>query len=102
MVRKGGDEKSFGEHSSPLFSPPISTHQIQLATYFLPYIKLPKTPIHYTFTLKMVTVMFAETLVNFQHSTRLTPESRSYTLNSSREKPEDNKNPKNFFPENVF
>jgi hypothetical protein len=29
--------------------------------------------------------MFVETLVNTQHSTRLTPECRSYTLNSSRE-----------------
>jgi hypothetical protein len=32
----------------------------------------------YEFTLKMATAMFAETLVNTQHSTRLTPESRSY------------------------
>jgi hypothetical protein len=33
----------------------------------------------------MATAMFAETLDNFQHSTRLIPESRSCTLNSSRE-----------------
>jgi hypothetical protein len=40
---------------------------------------LPKSPNHYTFTLKMANAMFAETLYNTQHSTRLTPESRSYT-----------------------
>jgi hypothetical protein len=34
-------------------------------------------------TLKMATAFFAET-DNFQHSTRLIPESRSRTLNSSR------------------
>jgi hypothetical protein len=33
----------------------------------------------------VATAMFAETLDNTQHSTRLIPESRSYTLNSSRE-----------------
>jgi hypothetical protein len=38
------------------------------------------------FTLKMATATFSETLDNFQHSTRLIPESRSCTLNSSREK----------------
>jgi hypothetical protein len=32
-----------------------------------------------TFTLKMATVMFTETVDNSQHSTRLIPESRSYT-----------------------
>jgi hypothetical protein len=38
-------------------------------------------------TLKMETAMFAETLDNSQHLTRLTPplKSRSYTLNPSRE-----------------
>jgi hypothetical protein len=60
-------------------------HQIQLSTYFLPYIRLPKTPSHHKFTLKMATAMFAETLDTFQHSTRLFPESRSCALNSSRE-----------------
>jgi hypothetical protein len=44
-----------------------------------------KTPNRYIFTLKMATAMFTETLNNFQHSTRLNPESRSCTLNSSRE-----------------
>jgi hypothetical protein len=48
--------------------------------------RLPKTPNHYTFTLNMATAMFAETLDNSQHSTRINPESRSYTLNSIREK----------------
>jgi hypothetical protein len=60
-------------------------HQIQLATHYLPHIKLPKTPNHYTFTLKMVTAMFGETLDNSQHSTQLIPERRTYTLNTSRE-----------------
>jgi hypothetical protein len=36
-------------------------------------------PNHYTFTLKMVTAMSAETLDNSQHSTRLIPESLSCT-----------------------
>jgi hypothetical protein len=35
--------------------------------------------------LKMATAMFTETMDNSQHSTRLIPESRSYTLNSNRE-----------------
>jgi hypothetical protein len=33
----------------------------------------------------MATAMFAEMLDNSQHSTRLIPESRSFTMNSSRE-----------------
>jgi hypothetical protein len=32
------------------------------------------------FTLKMATTMFAKTLDNYQHSTRLNPQSRSYTM----------------------
>jgi hypothetical protein len=55
---------------------PISTS----STYYLPHIRLPKRPNHYTFTLKMATAMFAETLDNFQHSTRLIPEGRSCTI----------------------
>jgi hypothetical protein len=39
-------------------------HQIQLAIYCLPYIRLPKTPNLYTFTLKMTTAMFVERLDN--------------------------------------
>jgi hypothetical protein len=35
------------------------------------------------FRVKMATAMFAETLDNSEHSTRLSPQ--SYTLNSSRE-----------------
>jgi hypothetical protein len=35
-----------------------------------------------TFTLKMATTVFAETLNKSQHSTRLNPESRSYTLSN--------------------
>jgi hypothetical protein len=34
------------------------------------------------FTLKMATVMFAETMDIFQHSTRLIPESRSLTCSN--------------------
>jgi hypothetical protein len=37
------------------------------------------SPNHYMFTLKMATAMFAETLDNTQHSTRLNPNSRGYT-----------------------
>lgn len=37
-------------------------------------------------TLKMVTPIFVETLINFQHPTWLIPENRSYTQNSSHEK----------------
>jgi hypothetical protein len=33
----------------------------------------------------MATAMLAETLDNFQHSTRLIPESQNFALNSSRE-----------------
>jgi hypothetical protein len=36
--------------------------------------KTYRTRPHYTFTLKMATAMFVETLVKTQHSTRLTPE----------------------------
>lgn len=56
---------------------------MQLAIYCLSHVRLPKSPIHYTFTLKMTTTVFAETLD--QHSSRLTIESRSYKLNSTRE-----------------
>jgi hypothetical protein len=51
-------------------SPPIST------------IKSNSPPTATTITLKMAAAMFVETLDNFQPSTRLTPESRSFTLNS--------------------
>jgi hypothetical protein len=39
-------------------------HQIQLAAYCLPFIRLLKGLSHYTFTLKMAAVMLAETLDN--------------------------------------
>jgi hypothetical protein len=61
--------------SSPLFRSTIQHHQIQLATYCLPYIRLPKMPNHYILTLKMATAIFAETLDNFQHWTLLIPKS---------------------------
>jgi hypothetical protein len=56
-------------------------HQIQLATYCLPNIRLSESSSHYTFTLKVAIAMFAETLDNSQHLTRLNPESPSFTLN---------------------
>jgi hypothetical protein len=49
----------------------------------LPHTAYPETPNHCTFTLKMGTSMFVETLDNSQHSTQLTPESQSYTLKVS-------------------
>jgi hypothetical protein len=55
------------------------------ATYCLPYIRLPKSPNHGIFTLKMATAVFSETLDDTQQSTRLTSESRRYTVNSSHE-----------------
>jgi hypothetical protein len=44
-----------------------------------PYEASKKYPAN-IFTLKIATAMFAETLDNFQHSTRLIPESRSFTF----------------------
>jgi hypothetical protein len=43
-------------------------------------------PNHYTFTLKMVAALFAETLENSGQSMKLALERRSYILKSSREK----------------
>jgi hypothetical protein len=43
-----------------------------------------KTPKHYMFALKMATTVFTETLDNFQHSTRLIPESRRCTYSCSK------------------
>jgi uncharacterized protein YbaP (TraB family) len=37
------------------------------------------------FTLKMATGVFVETLDNSKHSTRLIPESRSFTMNTGSE-----------------
>jgi hypothetical protein len=51
--------------SSPLFRSTNQHHQIQHFTCCLPYVRLPKTPNLYIFTLKMATAMFAETLGNF-------------------------------------
>jgi hypothetical protein len=53
---------------------------IQTRHYCLPYIRLQKAPNQFTFTLKMAAIMCAEKLDNSQHSTRLNPESPSYTL----------------------
>jgi hypothetical protein len=47
--------------------------------------KASKTPNYYIFTLKMATAMSAETFDNSQQPTRLIPESRCCTVNSSRE-----------------
>jgi hypothetical protein len=71
--------------SSPFLRSTNQHHQIQLTTHSLAYIWLPKTPNLYTFTLKMANAMLVETLDNSEHSTRLIPESQSYTLNSSCE-----------------
>jgi hypothetical protein len=38
-------------------------HQIQLSTHCLPYIRLPKAPDHYIFTLQMATAVFAKTWI---------------------------------------
>jgi hypothetical protein len=40
------------------------------------WLRLPKTSNHYVLILKVETAMFAETLDNSQHSTRLIPEGR--------------------------
>jgi hypothetical protein len=65
--------------SSPLFRSANQIRHIPLAAYCPPYISLLKTPNQYIFTLKMATAMFVETLDNFQHSSRLIPESRRCT-----------------------
>jgi hypothetical protein len=75
VAQRFGKRRSYhlyGElHSSPFFHSTNQHCKIQLATCSLPYLRLPKTPKHYMFTLKMVTAILAETLDNFQHSTRL-------------------------------
>jgi hypothetical protein len=53
-----------------LFRSTNQRHQIQLATYCVPYMRLLKTSDHYKFTLNMATEMLAETLDNFEHSRR--------------------------------
>jgi hypothetical protein len=77
-LTKRGIEKNFSLRLHSCFT---NQHpQIQLTSYCLPNIRLPKMPIHYIFTLKMVTAMFAETLVNSQHLTQLIPKSQSCTF----------------------
>jgi hypothetical protein len=61
--------------SNPLFCSTNQHHQTQHATYCLPYIRLPKMPNHYSFTMKMATAVFAKMLDNSQHLMQLTPES---------------------------
>jgi hypothetical protein len=53
--------------------------QSALEVYIRQAVGDEKTPNHDTFILKMATAMFVETLDNFQHSTRLIPESQSCT-----------------------
>jgi hypothetical protein len=70
--------------NSPLLCSANHVLHIPLATtasYIYGFLKHPQN----TFTLMMATAMFAETLKNLQHSTRLIPKSRIYTLKSSRE-----------------
>jgi hypothetical protein len=60
---------------------PVSTnqhHQTLLATHCLVYTQLPKLSNLHTLTLKMATAISAETLDNYENSTRLVPENRSY------------------------
>jgi hypothetical protein len=57
------------------FTHQSARYQIQLANYYLPHVRLPKTPNHFMFTLKMAAAKFAETLDNSQHLTRLILES---------------------------
>jgi hypothetical protein len=64
--------------SSPLnscmsFRSAYQRHHNQFATFYLLYLKLPRTPNHYAFTLKLATTMFSETSENTQHSTWSTP-----------------------------
>jgi hypothetical protein len=64
-------------HSS---TAPISTMKsYSPPTYCLPYTRLPKIPNHYTLTLKMVTMIYAKTLDNIQHSMQLIPKNRCCT-----------------------
>jgi hypothetical protein len=57
-------------------------HQVQLAIYCFPYIRHSQTTNHYTFALKMATVVFAEEFDNSQQSTRLNSDSLSHTMKS--------------------
>jgi hypothetical protein len=79
----GGLEASYRPWRVPLLCPANHVFYIPLATYWLVYRVLVKRP--NTYSLKMATAMFAETLENPQHSTRLIPESRTGTFNPSRE-----------------
>jgi L-2-hydroxyglutarate oxidase LhgO len=94
MVLIGGTEKHaiLPLDSSLLFHSTNQHHQIQLATYCLPYIRLPKMSNHYTFTLKMATLMFAETFDNSQHLKQLNPKNQRYTLNKFNSKRKSNWN----------
>jgi hypothetical protein len=68
--------------SSPFF---CSTNHLQLSTYCLPYIRLPKTHNHHALT--KATAMFAGMLTEFYHSTHTTLKSQRRMLNSSRKNP---------------
>jgi hypothetical protein len=57
----------------------ITVDTFQHSTRFTSWVNI------HIFTLNMAAVMYAETLDNFQHSTRRIPESRKYTLKSSSE-----------------
>jgi hypothetical protein len=60
-------------------------HHIPLATYCLPYIRLPKMPNqHIHPEVATATAMFVKTLDSCQHSMWLIPESQSFTLISNR------------------
>jgi hypothetical protein len=78
-----------GECSSPIgLQPALLLHQSAPSNptlHLLPALKKVAKNAQTLHILKMATAMLAETFDNFQHSTRLIPESRSCTLNSSRE-----------------
>jgi hypothetical protein len=58
--------------SSPLLLSTNQHHEILLIAYCLSYVRLPKRPSLYTFTLKMAAAVFAETLAQ----RRVTKEAR--------------------------
>jgi hypothetical protein len=51
----------------------INTIKSITITHRLPYIRLPQTPNHYIFTLKIITAVFDETLYNFNIRRGSTP-----------------------------
>jgi hypothetical protein len=65
MVLIGGAEEQAAIQQDS-FCSTNQHHQIELSTYCLSYIRLPKMPNYYIFTLTMATAVFAK-MDNFQH-----------------------------------